>query len=162
MKHTAKRTLCLLLAAFLCAGLVCVTAFAEPAQAEELPAEGTLARNVLDNCKYTLDLGSWSTLASEGGAGHLQGICTDDEGNYMYASFTNMLVKVDMKTGKIVGTVTGLAAGSISSGAHIGDSGHERNYIGSSDHLRHRPRLRRAHLELEWLYLRHGDLHLRK
>ena len=121
MKHTAKRILCLLLAAFLCAGLVCVTAFAEPAQAEELPAEGTLARNVLDNCKYTLDLGSWSTLASEGGAGHLQGICTDDEGNYMYASFTNMLVKVDMKTGKIVGTVTGLAAGSISSGAHIGD-----------------------------------------
>ena len=121
MKHTAKRILCLLLAAFLCAGMVCVTAFAEPAQAEELPAEGTLARNVLDNCKYTLDLGSWSTLASEGGAGHLQGICTDDEGNYMYASFTNMLVKVDMKTGKIVGTVTGLAAGSISSGAHIGD-----------------------------------------
>ena len=59
MKHTAKRILCLLLAAFLCAGLVCVTAFAEPAQAEELPAEGTLARNVLDNCKYTLDLGSW-------------------------------------------------------------------------------------------------------
>ena len=97
MKHTAKRILCLLLAAFLCAGLVCVTAFAEPAQAEELPAEGTLARNVLDNCKYTLDLGSWSTLASEGGAGHLQGICTDDEGNYMYASFTNMLVKVDIQ-----------------------------------------------------------------
>ena len=119
MKHTAKRLLSLLLAVALCAGLIFVTA--APASAEELPAEGTLARNVLDNCEYTLDLGSWSTVASEGGAGHLQGICTDDEGNYLYASFTNMLVKVDMRTGKIAGTVTGLAAGSISSGAHIGD-----------------------------------------
>ena len=119
MKHTAKRLLSLLLAVALCAGLIFVTA--APASAEELPAEGTLARNVLDNCEYTLDLGSWSSVASEGGAGHLQGICTDDEGNYLYASFTNMLVKVDMRTGKIAGTVTGLAAGSISSGAHIGD-----------------------------------------
>lgn len=119
MKHTAKRLLSLLLAVALCAGLIFVTA--APASAEELPAEGTLARNVLDNCEYTLDLGSWSTVAAEGGAGHLQGICTDDEGNYLYASFTNMLVKVDMRTGKIAGTVTGLAAGSISSGAHIGD-----------------------------------------
>ena len=33
----------------------------------------------------------------------------------------DMLVKVDMHTGRIAGTVTGLAAGSISSGAHIGD-----------------------------------------
>ena len=70
MKHTAKRLLSLLLAVALCAGLIFVTA--APASAEELPAEGTLARNVLDNCEYTLDLGSWSTVASEGGAGHLQ------------------------------------------------------------------------------------------
>lgn len=54
MKHTAKRLLSLLLAVALCAGLIFVTA--APASAEELPAEGTLARNVLDNCEYTLDL----------------------------------------------------------------------------------------------------------
>lgn len=118
MKHIARRLLCLLLAVALCAGMICVTA---AASTEELPPEGSLARKVVDSCEYTLDLGSWSTVAAEGGAGHLQGICTDDEGNYLYASFTNMLVKVDMHTGKIVGTVTGLAAGSISRGAHIGD-----------------------------------------
>ena len=118
MKHIARQLLCLLLAVCLCAGMICVTT---AASTEELPPVGSLARKVVDSCEYTLDLGSWSTVASEGGAGHLQGICTDDEGNYLYASFTNMLVKVDMHTGRIAGTVTGLAAGSISSGAHIGD-----------------------------------------
>ena len=118
MKHIARQLLCLLLAVCLCAGMICVTT---AASTEELPPVGSLARKVVDSCEYTLDLGSWSTVASEGGAGHLQGICTDDDGNYLYASFTNMLVKVDMHTGRIAGTVTGLAAGSISSGAHIGD-----------------------------------------
>lgn len=118
MKHIARQLLCLLLAVCLCAGMICVTT---AASTEELPPMGSLARKVVDSCEYTLDLGNWSTVASEGGAGHLQGICTDDEGNYLYASFTNMLVKVDMHTGRIAGTVTGLAAGSISSGAHIGD-----------------------------------------
>lgn len=110
MKHIARQLLCLLLAVCLCAGMICVTT---AASTEELPPMGSLARKVVDSCEYTLDLGSWSTVASEGGAGHLQGICTDDEGNYLYASFTNMLVKVDMHTGRIAGTVTGLAAGSI-------------------------------------------------
>lgn len=81
----------------------------------------TLYEKVLKNCKYSLDLGAWSTAVQDGGAGHLQGICCDDDGKYMYASFTNMLVKVDMETGGIVGSVVGMAAGSITSGAHIGD-----------------------------------------
>lgn len=81
---------------------------------------GSLAHKVLTVDEYTLDLGSWSKSLPLG-SGHLQGICSDDEGKYMYASFTNLMVKVDMETGKIVGSVTGMAAGSISSGAHIGD-----------------------------------------
>ena len=102
MKHIARRLLCLLLAVALCAGMICVTA---AASTEELPPEGSLARKVVDSCEYTLDLGSWSTVASEGGAGHLQGICTDDKGNYLYASFTNMLVKVDgAKMRQLTGT----------------------------------------------------------
>lgn len=86
----------------------------------DLPPVGTVARNVLENCLYKIDGGAWSTAVADGGAGHLQGICSDDEQEYMYMSFTNMLVKVDMRTGEIAGTVKGLAAGSISSGAHIG------------------------------------------
>lgn len=55
-------------------------------------------------------------------AGHLQGIAADDKNNYMYMSFTDRLVKVDMHTGEIVGSVTGLLAGSIyGGGAHLGD-----------------------------------------
>lgn len=55
-------------------------------------------------------------------AGHLQGAAADDENNFMYMSFTDRLIKVDMHTGEIVGSVTGLLAGSIyGGGAHLGD-----------------------------------------
>lgn len=40
-------------------------------------------------------------------AGHVQGIAVDTEREYMYFSFTTILVKTDMK-GNVVGTVTGL------------------------------------------------------
>ena len=54
-------------------------------------------------------------------AGHLQGIAMDDEGRYMYYSFTDRLIKADMRTGEIVGSVTGLLAGGIyGGGAHMG------------------------------------------
>lgn len=112
-KNLMKRILGLILAVTLCLPMIPVI---ERAEAEEL----TAWENVLQNCKYTIDGGSWSTAAADGGAGHLQGIVCDDEQKYMYMSFTNMMVKVDMRTGAIVGTVKGMAAGSISSGAHIG------------------------------------------
>ena len=55
-------------------------------------------------------------------AGHLQGAAADDENKYLYMSFTDRLIKVDMHTGEIVGSVTGLLAGSIyGGGAHLGD-----------------------------------------
>ena len=39
-------------------------------------------------------------------AGHVQGIAIDTKQEYVYISFTTMLVKLDMQ-GNIVGTVTG-------------------------------------------------------
>lgn len=55
-------------------------------------------------------------------AGHLQGAVADDDNNYMYMSFTDRLIKVDMHTGEIVASVTGLLAGGIyGGGAHMGD-----------------------------------------
>ena len=40
-------------------------------------------------------------------AGHVQGIAVDSKQEFVYISFTTMLVKMDMK-GNVVGTVTGL------------------------------------------------------
>ena len=54
-------------------------------------------------------------------AGHLQGIACDENRDYMYMSFTDRLVKVDMHTNKVVASVTGLLAGGIyGGGAHLG------------------------------------------
>ena len=54
-------------------------------------------------------------------AGHLQGIACDEERKFMYMSFTDRLVKVDMEKNEIVASVTGLLAGGIyGGGAHLG------------------------------------------
>jgi len=56
------------------------------------------------------------------GSSHMQGICVDDKMEYMYFSYTDTLVKVDMKNGEVVGTVSGFGTGSYlaEGGAHIG------------------------------------------
>ena len=60
--------------------------------------------------------GAWSSPA-----GHLQGIACDENLDYMYMSFTDRLVKVDMHTNEVVASVTGLLAGGIyGGGAHLG------------------------------------------
>ena len=46
-------------------------------------------------------------FSGEWRAGHVQGIAVDTNREYIYFSFTTMLVKMDMQ-GKVVGTVTGL------------------------------------------------------
>ncbi|MBE6688795.1 MAG: hypothetical protein E7588_05905 [Ruminococcaceae bacterium] len=76
--------------------------------------------HVLKNSKYTINGGAWSSDYSSYGADHLQGITCDDEGRYMYMSFTNLLVKIDMHTNRVVGTVKGLKPGSLTQGAHLG------------------------------------------
>jgi len=55
-----------------------------------------------------LDAGTWDSP-------HVQGIAKDDENNYMYFSFTDRLVKVDMKTGQTVASVK------LFGSAHLGD-----------------------------------------
>ena len=42
------------------------------------------------------------------GAGHIQGIAIDQNREYIYCSFTTVLIKMDLK-GQLIGTVTGLA-----------------------------------------------------
>lgn len=55
----------------------------------------------------SVDSGDWTTA-------HMQGIAVDDARQFIYYSFTTMLVKTDM-SGKLIGTVTGLQ------GTHLGD-----------------------------------------
>ncbi len=88
-------------------GLVLMLAGPGAAQPAETP----------QNFPTLLSLGSWTSPA-----GHLQGMVCDDENNYLYGSFTDRLVKVDMHTGQVVASVTGLLAGGIyGGGAHLGD-----------------------------------------
>lgn len=65
---------------------------------------------------------SFDTVEQCGGSSHLQGICVDDKMEYMYFSYTDVLAKVDMKTGKVVATIGGFGPGSFysSGGAHLG------------------------------------------
>ena len=63
-------------------------------------------------------------------AGHLQGITCDDDLKYMYMSFTDRLVKIDMRENKVVGSVTGLLAGGIyGGGAHLGCLAYHNGYV---------------------------------
>jgi hypothetical protein len=54
----------------------------------------------------TLDAGTWPS-------GHVQGIAVDRAGGFVYLSFTDMLVKLDL-TGRVVGTLAGWSG-------HLGD-----------------------------------------
>ncbi|MDY3282329.1 LamG-like jellyroll fold domain-containing protein [Dysosmobacter sp.] len=66
--------------------------------------------------------GSFDTIDLCGGDSHLQGICVDDNMEYMYFSYTSALAKLDMKTGKVVASVGGFGQGSFGTagGAHLG------------------------------------------
>ena len=65
-----------------------------------LLATNMLMAQELPNLPKKLYSGSWK-------AGHVQGIAVDSKHEFVYISFTTMLVKMDMK-GNVVGTVTGL------------------------------------------------------
>lgn len=116
MKRYAKRALSVFLTCVFVLSVCVAVSAAE--SANNSPTGGCLIDT--SKAKATLDLGSWSHEAPIG-ADHVQGICVDDEGKYMYASFTNMLVKLDVESGEIVATMTGLASGTHVSGAHLGD-----------------------------------------
>ena len=80
----------------------------------------TAVQNILENGQRVINLGLWCEDAPHG-ADHVQGICVDDAGKYMYASFTNTVVKLDVETGEIAGTMGGLKTGTHVDGAHIGE-----------------------------------------
>ena len=60
----------------------------------------------LNTLPRVVDGGVWG-----GSAGHLQGMAADDDNRWFYFSFTDRLIKADMRTGRPVGSVTGLLAG---------------------------------------------------
>ena len=65
---------------------------------------------------------NFNTRNTCGASSHLQGICVDDRMEYMYFSYTDVLAKLDMNTGKVVGSVGGFGKGSFGTpgGAHLG------------------------------------------
>lgn len=75
------------------------------AQARTVDAAGRATRQ-LPALPKTVDGGTWPS-------GHLQGTAVDRRKGYMYFSFTDLLVKTDLR-GKPVGSVTGFTG-------HLGD-----------------------------------------
>jgi len=112
MKKICKKVLLVILTGLMCLSMMGVSSAVQ---------DESLADIIRKYGKTEINLGEWSEAADSHGADHVQGICVDDEGKYMYASFTNMVVKIDVRTGEIVGTVGGLATGTHVDGAHIGD-----------------------------------------
>ena len=53
-------------------------------------------------------------------SGHVQGVAVDDELKYMYAPFTQKLVKIDLETNEVVGVVSGW--GEFGADVHLGDA----------------------------------------
>ena len=99
-------------------GAIQVAEAAELLTQEDLQDIGTdLWKEVVEN-GYT----QFDTIDMCGGNSHLQGICMDDEGRYLYFSYTSALAKLDMATGKVVASVGGFGQGSFGTagGAHLG------------------------------------------
>lgn len=99
MKNYKQKIACL------CLTLCCISI-----PVTSLAAGNTMYAEPVDvsRAKTAIDLGFWSEY-SPYGSGHVQGICVDENGKYMYASFTKMIAKIDMETGEIVGSVLGIA-----------------------------------------------------
>ncbi len=64
--------------------------------------------------KYTPESLPDSFYSGEQGDFHVQGMAVDQKNGYIYFSFTDELLKMDIGTGKVVGSVTGLIG-------HLGD-----------------------------------------
>ena len=106
-----KKILCLILALATLMSVPMVTASAETPDEEK-----ELWEIALESGYFTYDVTGVS------GSSHMQGICVDDDLEYMYFSYTDTLAKISMKTGEVVGTVSGFGTGSYlaEGGAHIG------------------------------------------
>ena len=97
---------------------------AQPAGTVKPTAPPTVASEGKEQWEIATENG-WSdfdTINMCGGNSHLQGICVDDKMEYMYFSYTDVLAKVDMRTGKVVASIGGFGPGSFTAtgGAHLG------------------------------------------
>ena len=99
-------------------GAIQVASAAELLKQGDLQAIGTEIWKEVKENGYT----QFDTIDMCGGNSHLQGICMDDEGKYLYFSYTSSLAKLDMSTGKVVASVGGFGQGSFGTpgGAHLG------------------------------------------
>ena len=99
-------------------GAIQVASAAELLKQDDLQAIGTEIWKEVKENGYT----QFDTIDMCGGNSHLQGICMDDEGKYLYFSYTSALAKLDMATGKVVASVGGFGQGSFGTpgGAHLG------------------------------------------
>ena len=141
---------CMILGLLLCVSCLSLPGFSVGSVSASAPFGGDVT--AFDRL-LSINGGSWSTAE---GSGHLQGICCDDELNYMYFSFTDRLIKVDMRIGEIVGTVTGLAAGSISGGAHLGCLAYYNGFVYGSLEYKKDERWYIAAFDTEQI---RGDMH---
>lgn len=105
-------------------------------EATDKDSASTVEKGGNEAWKTALDRGwlHFDTLEMWGGSDHMQGICVDDQMKYMYFSYTDVLVKLEMATGRVVGTVGGFGEGSFafSGGAHIGCLAYYKGKIYSS------------------------------
>lgn len=127
MKLTNKRITSWLLAAAMAFGFASagMTPTAAAAETENTAAALTAEYAEKSLADIVREYGHevYDTVDLQGGNSHMQGFCVDDKGEYMYFSYTSALVKVDMKTGEVVGSVGGFGQGSFGTpgGAHLGD-----------------------------------------
>lgn len=75
---------------------------------QQTKGENQLLTNVTSGLPYEVFGGGWNT-------GHVQGIAIDDAREYIYYSFTTLLVKVNVASGEIEGTVL------LPDSLHLGD-----------------------------------------
>ncbi len=100
---------------------------AETASANALENGTNIADYALENNMLRYD----SSLSDSGDPYHLQGLCVDDELKYMYLS-ADQIVKVDMETGKVVGTLDGFSTVSgiaAMNGMHLGSLEYHDGWI---------------------------------
>ena len=94
-------------------------------------AAETAPTNIADYALENNMLRYDSSLSDSSDPYHLQGLCVDDELKYMYLS-ADQIVKVDMETGKVVGTLDGFSTVSgiaAMNGMHLGSLEYHDGWI---------------------------------
>ena len=70
-----------------------------------LAIAGIATLSAQESLPRTIDIRAWEAGVAK--AGHIQGVAVDTKHEYIYVSFTTVLVKLDMQ-GRIIGSVSGI------------------------------------------------------